>query len=281
MIIDIHTHSFPPSIAAKAIPKMEEMAKSRAYTNGTPDALLSSMKEAGIDVSVLLPVATSAAMVEKLNSLAIANNEHFSGSGLYSLGTMHPEYKNYRAELARIKDRGITGIKLHPAYAGTDLDSVAYLNIIERAAELDLAVIIHAGLDIGIMPHNFSSVKHICTVLKEIAPEKFILAHMGGWKGWDEVEKTLCGENVYLDTSFSLGKYEPPEGVFVPDEETKMLSDEQFKRVVKKHGANKILFGTDSPWSEQKSTLEKVKELLPEETQTAILCNNTKQLLCI
>lgn len=258
---------------------MSAAAKTTAYTDGTDGGLLNSMEDAGIDVSVLLPVATSAAQVEKLNNIAIEKNEGFSGRGLFSLGAMHPEYENYGAELLRIKNEGLTGIKLHPAYQNTDLDDLRYLSIIERACELDLAVVIHAGLDIGIMPHNFSSVKHICTVLKEIAPSNFVLAHLGGWKCWDEVEKTLCGENVFMDTAFVLGSYEVPEGVSVPEEETKMLSDEQFTRMVKKHGANKILFGTDSPWSNQKKTLTKVKALIPDkEEQAQILYQNAQKL---
>lgn len=279
MIIDAHTHSFPESIAVKAIPKMEAMAKSRAYTSGTNGALLKSMEKAEIDVSVLLPVATNARQVEKLNNIAINNNEGFTGKGLFSLGAMHPEFEAYSSELKRISQNGITGIKLHPAYQNTDLDDIRFLRIIDKASELGLAVVIHAGLDIGIMPHNFSSVKHICKVLKEVAPEKFVLAHMGSWKGWDEVEKSLCGEKVFLDTSFSLGSYEPPEGVFVPESETKMLGEEQFLRIVKKHKTDKILFGTDSPWGEQKRTLEKIKQLIPDEReQAAVLCENSKRI---
>ncbi len=279
MIIDAHTHSFPEGIAVKAIPKMEAMAKSRAYTGGTNSALLESMEKAGIDVSVLLPVATNARQVEKLNDIAIKNNEGFTGKGLFSLGAMHPEFEAYSSELKRISENGITGIKLHPAYQDTDLDDIRFLRIIEKASELGLTVVIHAGLDIGIMPHNFSSVKHICKVLKEVAPEKFVLAHMGSWKGWDEVEKSLCGEKVFLDTSFSLGSYEPPEGVFVPESETKMLGEEQFLRIVKKHKTDKILFGTDSPWGEQKRTLEKIKQLIPDEReQAAVLCENSKRI---
>lgn len=280
MIIDVHTHSFPPSIAEKAIPAMSAAAKTTAYTDGTDCGLVSSMQKAGIDVSVLLPVATNTAQVEKLNTLAIKRNAAFNG--LYSLGAMHPEYENFAAELARLKENGVSGIKLHPAYQNTDLDDIRYLRIIEKASGLGLAVIIHAGYDIGIMPHNFSSVKHICTVLKEIAPEKFVLAHMGGWKDWDEVEKTLCGEDVYFDTAFSLGAYEVPQGMYVPEEETQMLSDGQFLRMLKKHGANRIIFGTDSPWSSQKRTLEKIKTLVPDKAEQALIFSeNAKSVFAI
>lgn len=255
MIIDAHTHTFPEKIAAKVIDRLQAKAESRAYTAATDAALQTSMQEAGIDCSVLLPVMTSPAQVEKLNSLAIEKNQHFSQTGLFSLGGMHPDYENYRAELARIKAAGLTGIKLHPAYQNVDLEDIRFLRIIERAAELDLAIVIHAGWDIGIMHHNFSDVNQICTVLRDINPDKFVLAHLGGWKDWDKVESTLAGENVYLDTAFVLGHYEPPEGVDVPPEKTAMLSDGQFLRIIKKHGEDNILFATDSPWGHQKRTL--------------------------
>ena len=264
MVIDAHTHTFPDKIAGKVIPYLQDKAESRAYTEGTDKTLITSMQNAGIDISVLLPVMTNTQQVEKLNSLAVSKNEAFKETGLFSLGGMHPDYENYKKELLRIKNCGLTGIKLHPAYQEVDLDDIRFLRIIESAAELDLAVVIHAGLDIGIMHHNYSSVDQICTVLKEINPDKFVLAHMGGWKGWDEVESTLAGENVYLDTAFVLGSYEPPDGYNVPDEKCKMMSDEQFVRLINKHSADKVLFATDSPWSNQKATLDKVKSLITD-----------------
>ena len=109
------------------------------------------------------------------------------------------------------------------------------------------------------MHHNFASVAHIERVLREIAPQKLVLAHMGGWKDWDTVEKELCGEEVYFDTSFSIGAYVPPEGTQLAPEKTKMLPPEQFQRMVCKHGAHKVLFGSDSPWSDQKKAVEQIR----------------------
>ena len=281
-IIDAHTHTFPDAIAPKVIPHLQAKAQSVAFTDGTDAALQRSMEQAGICTCIQLPVMTNAAQVVKLNDLAAAKNERFESTGLFSLGGMHPDFENPEKELKRIAANGITGIKLHPAYQGMDLDDVRYVRIIDKACELSLAIVIHAGWDIGIMHHNFASVAHIQNVLRQIAPEKFVLAHMGGWKDWDEVEHALCGENVYFDTSFSLGAYEPPQGITLPKEKTAMLSREQFQRMVLKHGAEKILFGSDSPWSDQQRAVQQISSCgFSPEQEEYIFWRNAKELFGI
>ena len=279
MIIDAHTHTFPAAIAPQVIAHLQDKAESMAYTAGTDEALRRSMEQSGVDISMQLPVMTNAGQVEKLNDIAIQKNEHTVKTGLFSLGGMHPEYENYSEELTRIARAGITGIKLHPAYQGVDLDDIRFLRIIDKANELGLAVVIHAGLDIGIMHHNFASVAHIENVLKTVSPAKFVLAHMGGWKDWDTVEHELCGEDVFFDTSFSLGAYVPPAGYTVPDEKRKMLGEAQFKRMVHKHGADKILFGSDSPWSEQAQSIKSVRDCrFTPQQEAMILYRNAKSV---
>ena len=50
--------------------------------------------------------------------------------------------------------------------------------------------------------------------------------------------------------------------------------------MVEKHGANKILFGTDSPWSDQKEALTFIKESgLGKKDLSLILGSNASELL--
>ncbi len=280
MIVDFHTHTFPDKIAHGVIEKLQAMSCSKPYTDATTGALRRSMERAEIDYSVLLPVMTNPGQVEKLNRLAAETNAKAGETGLLSFGGMHPEFSGYRQELARLQELGLKGIKLHPAYQGMDVDALPFLRIIDRASELGLAILVHAGIDIGIPGHDYSAPEHILHVMQEIAPDKLILAHMGGWRGWDRVEEMLVGRSLYMDTSFSLGKIVPPHGMHRKPGDDWMLSDEQFVRMVRKHGADKILFATDCPWSDQQETVQHIRSLpLTEEEKQQIFGENAKRLL--
>lgn len=280
MIVDFHTHTFPEKIADGVIAKLQKMACSKPYTRATNNSLRESMERAGVDYSIILPVMTNDHQVEKLNSIAAEVNASARETGLLSFGGMHPEYSNYKSELSRLTQLGIKGIKLHPAYQGVDLDALPFLRIIDRASELGLAVMIHAGLDIGIPGHNYSSPQQILNVMKEIQPDKLILAHLGGWRGWDEVEEKLAGQPLYMDTAFVLGKIIPPQGMRRVPGDDWMISDEQFVRIVRKHGADRIFFATDNPWGGQQETLEHIRSLpLTDDEKKKIFGENAKAML--
>ena len=149
------------------------------------------MAQAGINYSVVLPVATSPRQVEHINDSSARINETFEETGIFSFGCMHPDYDNYRQELARVAELGLKGIKLHPVYQDVDFDDVRTLRILDRAAELGLVVLTHSGLDVG-FPGRCGSPPHGAARLKEVGPMTMILAHMGGWRNWDQVEELLA-----------------------------------------------------------------------------------------
>ena len=143
-VIDIHTHTFPEKIAERAISSLKAKSHSRAYTDGTINALSRSMSQAGITYSVIQPVATKPEQVIHVNDSSIAINERFSETGIMSFGAMHPDFEDYTRELERLYRSGIKGIKLHPVYQGVSVDDERYINILRKAGELGLIVMLHA-----------------------------------------------------------------------------------------------------------------------------------------
>jgi len=191
MIIDIHTHTFPERIAADTIARLSRAAQLAPHTDGTCGGLTASMRRSGIDCSVILPVATSARQVEKINDASARLSEQYGNEGLVSFGCMHPDYAGFAQELKRIREMGLKGIKLHPVYQGVCIDDIRMLRIIGCAAEFGLIVITHAGEDIG-FPGKVCCSPRMCRhVVDEIGTFPFILAHMGGWRNWDEVPEML------------------------------------------------------------------------------------------
>lgn len=280
MIIDFHTHTFPSKIAEPVLQKLQHLSRSKPYTDGTSDDLRRSMRQAEIDLSILLPVMTNTGQVHKLNEAAARVNEHWQETGLLSFGGIHPDTSDYREELAHVQDMGIRGIKLHPAYQDVDFDDIRYLRILDRASELGLIVLTHAGWDIGIPDHNYCTTAQIRRVMREVGPDKLVLAHMGGWADWDAVERDLAGLPVYFDTAFSTGDIEAAPGTERRPEESHNLTQEAVLRLARRLGTDRILFATDSPWSDQTRTLDFFRTAGFADAELAdILANNAKKLL--
>ncbi|MCF0136487.1 MAG: amidohydrolase family protein [Lachnospiraceae bacterium] len=282
MIIDFHTHTFPDKVALKAIDAMSLEAGIRHQTDGTVSGLASSMRQHGIDLSLNLPVATRADQVSKINENMIASQEDLRSMGIVTFGAMHPDCPDCRQQLRLLVDHGIRGIKLHPAYQNTDLNDIRMMRILDAASELDLMVTIHAGLDIGIPHHDFASINMINEVIDAVHPTGFILAHMGNWGAWDRVESDLCGAPVWMDTAFALGPMDVREDAHrLPDPDHNMDAD-QFVRIVRKHGADKILFATDSPWERPAVYRNFIEESqLTEDEKKLIFSENAKKILRI
>ncbi len=280
MIIDMHTHIFPEKIVANVIEKLSLTSRTKYFSDGTLKGLKSSMNAAQIDFSVILPVATTAKQVEKINSTAAALNEENFDDGIISFGCIHPDYTNYREELSRVKNYGLKGIKIHPVYQDINLDDVKFLRILDRAAELDLIVVTHAGLDIGFPGVVRCSPQMAKNVIDTLGEFKFVLAHMGGWKNWAEVLKILGGTKIFIDTSFSTGKIIPRSDFVWKEEDLKLLDAAQFMEFVKVFGAERILFGTDSPWTSARTSIEFIRNLpLDDADKDKILGLNAQRLM--
>ena len=263
MIIDFHTHIFPDSLAPRAIEKLSKSADIIHYTNGTFQGLQDSMKRNGISYSVLMPVVTKPSQQEQVNRIAIETNEKAVETGIFSFGGIHPDNEDYVQILSHLASHGIKGIKLHPVFQGVYFDDIRYMRIIDFACSLGLCIMVHGGYDISFPDIDFVTPIHILPVIEDIHPDKLILAHMGGWHCWNDVERFLVGSNVYFDTSFSITPLRSPSLVSLDEHSRDKIAPShqqmdliQFCSMVRNHGTDKILFGTDSPWASQEEALK-------------------------
>ena len=92
----------------------------------------------------------------------------------------------------------------------------------------------------------------------------------------------LAGAPVYFDTAFSYGPVTPlpdaPRAPYI----SYNLHPKDFVRLVRKHGTDKILFGTDSPWENQQDYVKRISHMdFTKEELEQILSENAKKLFTI
>ena len=275
MIIDAHTHLFPDAMAERVLQKLVEntrpfvstFGETKPHTDATVAGLTASQKKAGIDLSLVLPIATSPKPSPTLNNFAAQVN---ALPGLRSFGSVHPLNPQFREELDRIADLGLKGIKLHPEYQGCFADAPETVAVVREATSRGLWVVFHAGADVGMAPPIHCTPQRVLRLREAVPDARMILAHMGGYRLWDEVEQLLPGHDLYIDTSFCLPNH--------PDRH------EQFARIIRKMGVDHVLFGSDSPWTDQADSLQAACRLFDtfgftEEERSAILGGNALAIL--
>lgn len=263
MVIDFHTHTFPDKIAAQTIKFLSEKGNVKPYREGTLDSLKASMKKSGVDISVVLPVATAPKQVASINKLGAVENGR---DGVFFAGAIHPDCENVEEILDFVKSSGLFGIKIHPDYQGVYFDDERYIHIMREAAKRDLITVTHAGVDVGYPEDVHCTPQMVLNVLDRLSgliENKLVLAHMGGCDLPDEVLEKLVGKPVYFDTSFVLDHY-----------------PEKCEEIIRKHGFDKILFATDSPWSGQKKFINIINGygFSKEETEKIFHINAEKLL---
>lgn len=269
MIIDFHTHIFPDKIAEKTISSLAKMSNTVPHTNGTVDGLCKNIEKAKIDVAIALPVLTRPEQFDSVLKFASEINQRFSSGEIkvLSFAGIHPKCEDIPAKIKQIANLGFKGVKIHPQYQDTYIDDLGYVEILEQAKLNDLIVVTHAGVDEG-----YKNAPVLCPpdrtvkLIKKVNYSKFVLAHFGGNLQWNEVLETIAGKDVYLDTSYML----------------KNISKDLFRKILFKHGEDKVLFGTDCPWRDIAEEVEMLKHLVSEiNLQEKIFAINAKKLLNI
>ncbi|MFC1995336.1 amidohydrolase family protein [Chloroflexota bacterium] len=279
MIIDFHTHVFPPGIK-KNRRKYIDNDPCFAILYSAPDAklatadeLIASMDKEGIDISVIVNIGWTT------HQLCVETNDYILESiarypkRLIGFCTVQPNsYDAAMAEIERCAKAGIRGVgEMRPDIQLFDLgDKVVMEPFIEVIRQHKLILLTHASEPVG---HEYPG-KGIITpevlypLITRFPELPIVCAHWGGglpfYALMPEVARVMA--NVSFDTAASPFLYSP----------------QVYSQVIQLVGSDRILFGSDYPLLAQSRLLKEIRSLdLSEETRVLILSGNAQRLLGI
>ena len=261
MIIDAHCHIYPDMIAERAVEGTGHFYHMPMRLDGRVSTLLREGAAAGVDHFVVQSVATKPSQVTTINRF-IARSVAQSDGRMTGLGTLHPDSPDIAGDIEQLLELGLKGVKLHPDMQGFKLDDYRCLKIYELC-EGRLPLLIHTGDS----RYDFSNPNRLRPILDIYTGLTVIGAHFGGFSMWEEACELLCDcKRLYVDCSSSLYA----------------LSVETARRLVRRYGAERVLFGTDYPMWTPSEELARFRALgLTEEENEQILWRNAARLFNI
>ncbi len=228
--IDAHCHIYPDKIALRAVEGTKNFYSLKMAYAGTVSDLVSRGERAGIDHYVVQSVATTPSQVKSINEF-IAESVKNSNGRFTGLGTMHPDSSDIEGDFNHLLELGLKGVKLHPDIQAFKIDDYRCLKIYELCEKKGLPILMHTGD----YRYDYSNPNRMLPVLDIYTDLTVVGAHLGGWSVWDEAaEKLAHHDNFYVDCSSSF----------------QFMDKEHTKKIIRRYGADRVLFGTDYPmWS--------------------------------
>lgn len=258
-IVDLHNHIFPEKIADRAVASIGCFYDSPMEGKGTVEDMLMSGTKAGIGYFIISSTATTNEQVTVINNFIAEKSA--SDDRMIGFGSIYPAFPKPADEIDRIISLGLKGIKLHSDFQEYNIDDPIMYPIYE-ALEGRLPVIFH----IGDYRMDYSNPSRLAKVLKKFPKLTAIAAHLGGYTVWDDLGDVLIGENLYIDTSSAL--------MFLPPERA--------VDIIRRHGIDKVLYGTDYPMWSHDVELNRIQNLgLSREETKQILSDNACKLFSL
>ncbi len=244
MIIDCHTHIFPPAICGQrdrfmdgepAFKLLYESPKSKLVG---ASQLIATMNEQGVDRAVVFGFPWRNLESARLNNDYILEAVARYSPRLIGMACVDVTVKGAAGEIRRCLEQGLQGAGELAFYkSGIDRQGLDALEpVMEMCAHYQVPVMIHTNEPVG---HQYpgktpNTLAQIYSLARRFAANKIILAHWGGGIFFysllkKEVNQIL--ENVYFDTAASPFLYRP----------------EIYRLAIDLAGREKILFGSDHP----------------------------------
>jgi predicted TIM-barrel fold metal-dependent hydrolase len=255
MIIDAHAH-IGATTHQKSPPSLGVM-----YDVADGPALVALMDETGIDKAVVFPAHTVGPDLDEnyeRGNKRVADAVSAFPDRLIGFARVDPRYgRRASDELKRcVDDYGVRGLKLHPNWECFRPSNLRLLSpLLERLSDLKFPLLIYVGYELTAEPTQ-------SLVLAKAFPDvPVMLSHLGFRLATDSLIIAKEAANIYLEVS-GVGS-----GVV--------------NRAIKQVGSDRVIFGSDVPYSIPRWEIEKIR-LLPEiseEDKTRVLGGNLSHLL--
>ena len=276
MIIDFHTHIFPPSFREKQEYAERDATFRALYSSpkarmATAEELVEAMDQANVDMAVVMGVGWTDRQVAKEANDYIIESAGLYPSRIVGLCSVNPAWgADAITEIERCAEKGVKGIgELHPDSQGFDIGDVRVMSaMMETARGLGLFVLTHSSEPVG---HHYpgkgkTTPEKLHAFVRNFPENEIVCAHWGGglpfYTLMPEVARDL--ENVYFDTAaspllYTQGIFSTVHSLTVPD---------------------RVLFGSDFPLIKPTTLLKQLEAAgLPGDTPAKILGENARRLL--
>jgi predicted TIM-barrel fold metal-dependent hydrolase len=277
MIIDFHTHVFPPHMKKDRSKYIDtDPCFAILYSNpkaklATADELIASMDRDGVDISVIVNYGwTTHELCVEINDYILDSIARYPQRLIGFCAVQPQSYEAAIAEIERCANGGIRGVgEMRPDLQLFDLrDKEVTEPFVEVMRKHKLILLTHTSEPVGhTYPGKGSVTPDVLYPFITSFPDLTIVcAHWGGglpfYALMPEVKQAMG--NVFFDTAASPYLYAP----------------QIYNQVSQLVGADKILFGTDYPLIAQGRYLKEIDALdLPETAKNLILSGNAQRLL--
>lgn len=264
-IVDVHTHAWVDNFAPRMRAYFGDSFGCTAFDEGTLHGVRERKARLGITKSVILPVPTNARQVPLFNDWLKA---YIDDSDIVPFMGIVRDMDDPVSEIHRCAELGFKGLKLHPVNQHFRMGDPRMFPIYEAAIEENMVILFHTGSGIDYPatgPDWDCSAREIEKFFNAYPYERTVLAHLGGntpdFVHPPELHPEWPG---YMDTAFQIGH----------------ISNEDFISIVRAFGADRILFGTDSPWEDTEDFLRRLSYMgLTDDELRGILYRNASNLL--
>jgi predicted TIM-barrel fold metal-dependent hydrolase len=245
VVVDIHAHLGQPTRPGEDV--------------GRGEALLEAMDNAGVDRACVFASATRASDYPMETELILRLSVQTDGR-VIPFARVHPFWREEAvAQLTSAAQAGVKGLKLHPFMDGAFMANDASLvhPLVRVAADYGLVILVHSGW-------GFTSAPGIVADLARAFPSVSVIMGHSGRYGYHR-EAAAVGADV-PNLSFDVAGLATPSAV-----------DELVGLV----GPDRVLFGSDHPYSPVGFELEKVARWsrLPWPQLAAVVGGNAGRLL--